>query len=118
RRGRAPSRRGPRGAGDPGPLPCPWRSRLLPSWWSSLRSFACRGARGVAPGCPEDLGVDDVARRTVRADVDDVLDRAALELVVRLLGVPGEVRREDDVVERGERVVGGQRLGLVAVDAG
>src|SRR5699024_12293683 len=63
-------------------------------------------------------GVEDVLRLCAGEHVDHVLHCAALQLGVGLLGVEGGVRGEDAPFERGQRVVGGQRLVLEHVQAG
>src|ERR1035437_1407285 len=102
---------------SPRPRPPPVTTAVLPLRSKGVLivviSYSCRDgcrAGGVAVAvfwCPEDLGVDDVARDAPGADLDDVGDGAAFEVDVGLLRVPGQVRGEHDGVEGGQRVFDG-----------
>src|SRR5262249_49252530 len=76
------------------------------------RSAAETALRGwlTAVRTLEDSRIDDVDGRLPTEDESDVAGCLALEVLNRLLGVEGCVRRQDHIAERSERMLRGRGL--------
>jgi len=72
------------------------------------------GRQGVA----EEALVDDVGERAAAQTGEHGLGALALENGHAAGAIPGGMRREEGVGREAERVIGGQRLGFVNIEAG